>query len=110
MTALDEAGARILAGTDAGYTSFLLALHCMKSCAELSAAGLTHFEVLSAATRSAGEYLGDPSIGTIHAGARADLLLVNTNPLENLAMLRRFSGLMVNGVWMPNERARAVRH
>lgn len=109
LTALDEAGARILAGTDSGYLLPAgIALH--EELRELRAAGLTPFEVLSAATRSAGEYLGDPSIGTIHAGARADLLLVATNPLDDLTVLKRFSGLMVNGVWMPNERTRAVRH
>lgn len=109
LAALDEAGARILAGTDSGYlVPAGIALH--EELRELSEAGLTPFEVLSAATRSAAEYLGDESIGTIRVGARADLVLVSSNPLENLAVLRTPSGVMVNGRWLANERSRAVRH
>jgi imidazolonepropionase-like amidohydrolase len=106
--ALDAAGARILAGTDAGYlVPAGTSLH--EELAELSAAGLTNEKVLAAATRSAGEYLGDPTLGVINAGARADLLLVNENPLENLATLRNPAGVMLNGRWISYDRRRAVR-
>jgi imidazolonepropionase-like amidohydrolase len=106
--ALDAAGARILAGTDAGYlVPAGTSLH--EELAELSAAGLTNEEVLAAATRSAGEYLGDPTLGVINIGARADLLLVNENPLENLATLRNPAGVMLNGRWISYDRRRAVR-
>ena len=108
LTALDEAGARILAGTDAGYlVPAGLSLH--DELAELLAAGLTPFEALSAATRSAGEYLGDPTLGVIAVGARADLVLVAENPLENLAPLRNPAGVMLRGTWIPYGRRRAVR-
>jgi imidazolonepropionase-like amidohydrolase len=94
--ALDEAGARILAGTDSGYVVPAgIGLH--EELRELREAGLTPFETLSAATRSAAEYLGDASIGTIHLGARADLLLVAVNPPENLSTLRTPSGVMGGG-------------
>jgi imidazolonepropionase-like amidohydrolase len=106
--ALDAAGARILAGTDAGYlVPAGTSLH--EELAELSAAGLTNEKVLAAATRSAGEYLVDPTLGVINAGARADLLLVNENPLENLATLRNPAGVMLNGRWISYDRRRAVR-
>lgn len=106
--ALDAAGARILAGTDAGYlVPAGTSLH--EELAELSAAGLTNEEVLAAATRSAGEYLGDPTIGVVREGARADLLLVNENPLGNLATLRNPAGVMLNGRWISYDRRRAVR-
>ena len=96
LTALDEAGARILAGTDAGYlVPAGTSLH--DELAELREAGLTPFEALSAATRSAGEYLGDPTLGVIAVGARADLVLVAENPLENLATLRTPAGVMLRG-------------
>ena len=109
VTALDSAGARILAGTDAGYlVPAGTSLH--EELAELSAAGLTNEEVLASATRSAGEYLGDPTLGVITVGARADLLLVNDNPLEDLATLRTPAGVMLNGRWISWERRRATRH
>lgn len=107
--ALHAAGARILAGTDAGYlVPAGVALH--EELDELLAAGLSRFDVLSAATRSAGEYLDDPTTGVITVGARADLVLADENPLENLRTLRRPSGVMVDGHWLSYERRRAVRH
>jgi imidazolonepropionase-like amidohydrolase len=109
VTALDAAGARLLAGTDSGYlVPAGTSLH--EELAELSAAGLTNEEVLAAATRSAGEYLGDPTLGVIAVGARADLLLVNDNPLDDLATLRNPEGVMLNGRWISWERRRATRH
>lgn len=108
LTALHLAGARILAGTDAGYLIPAgTTLH--EELAELSAAGLTNEEVLAAATRSAGEYFGDSTLGVINVGARADLLLVNENPLENLATLRNPAGVMLNGRWISYDRRRATR-
>jgi imidazolonepropionase-like amidohydrolase len=50
--------------------------------------GLTPYEVLTAATRATGEYFEDPTHGLIAVGARADLVLVQENPLENLTTLR----------------------
>ena len=108
LTALDEAGARILAGTDAGYlVPAGVSLH--DELAELLDAGLTTYEALSAATRSAGEYLNDPTLGVIAPGARADLVLVAENPLLNLATLRNPAGVMLRGTWIPYGRRRAVR-
>lgn len=108
LTALDEAGARILAGTDAGYlVPAGVSLH--DELAELRAAGLTPYEALRAATRAPGEYLDDPTLGVIAVGARADLVLVAENPLENLAILRTPAGVMLRGTWIPYARRRAVR-
>ena len=109
LTSLHLAGARILAGTDAGYLIPAgSSLH--EELAELSAGGLSNEEVPAAATRSAGEYFGDPTLGVINVGARADLLLVNENPLENLETLRDPAGVMLNGRWISYDRRRASRH
>jgi imidazolonepropionase-like amidohydrolase len=110
VTALHDANARILAGTDCGYLIPAgVALH--DELDELLAAGLTPFEALSAATRSAGEYLGDITLGVIAEGSRADLVLVNANPLENIATLRTPAGVMLNGRWLPyDQRRRSARH
>jgi imidazolonepropionase-like amidohydrolase len=108
VTALDEAGARILAGTDAGYlVPAGTSLH--DELDELLAAGLTPYETLYAATRSPAEYFGDPASGVIEVGARADLVLVAANPLERIATLRHPSGVMLNGRWISYDRRRAVR-
>jgi imidazolonepropionase-like amidohydrolase len=110
LTALHDAHARILAGTDSGYlVPAGVALH--DELDELFAAGLTRYEVLAAATRNAGEYFGDATLGIIAPGARADLVLVNANPLENLSTLRTPAGVMLHGQWIAyDQRRRSARH
>jgi imidazolonepropionase-like amidohydrolase len=108
VTALHEAGARILAGTDCGYY-FPCGTPLLDELDELHAAGMSNFEALSAATRSAGEYLDDLTLGVIAPGSSADFLLVRGNPLDDLSALRRPAGVMLRGRWIPLERRRAVR-
>jgi imidazolonepropionase-like amidohydrolase len=70
----------------------------------LEAAGLSRYHVLAAATRTPGELIRrsipDTEIfGTIAVGNRADLVLSNTNPLDDLSTLRKPLGVMVRGRW-----------
>ncbi|HEX7150501.1 MAG TPA: amidohydrolase family protein [Thermoanaerobaculia bacterium] len=96
---LRDAGARLVAGTDAGYlVPAGTSLH--GELEQLRLAGLTSYEVLRAATADAAEMLGlSGDIGTIAAGKRADFVLVQENPLENLATLRKPIGVMARGIW-----------
>jgi imidazolonepropionase-like amidohydrolase len=43
----------------------------------------------------------DGRFGTIVAGNRADLVLLDANPLESVANLTRRAGVMVRGRWLP---------
>ena len=55
-----------------------------------------------AATRAPAEYLGkQKEFGTVEPGKRADLLLVDGNPLADVANARKRSGLMLRGQWLP---------
>ena len=70
----------------------------------LVSAGLTPYEALRAATANAGEFLArhfhaEPS-GTITPGARADLLLLDANPLEDIRNTTRVRGVVVRGRWV----------
>ena len=70
----------------------------------LHEAGLRPYEVLRAATVAPATFLGKADeFGTIQVGRRADLLLVERNPLENLATLREPLAVMVRGQWLPRE-------
>ena len=70
--------------------------------------GFSRFEVLQFATRNSALFLGDSLGGTIQVGARADLLLVDANPLEDLATLMRPAGVMVHGKWLDRGRLAAL--
>jgi imidazolonepropionase-like amidohydrolase len=79
---MNRAGVPILAGTDTAagvrvYPGF--SLH--EELELLVRAGLTPMEALQAATLNAGKYLGLADTGTIEKGKRADLVLLDANPL-----------------------------
>jgi imidazolonepropionase-like amidohydrolase len=61
---------------------------------------LTPAEALAAATATAAEALGLGDRGTLTPGRRADLVVVEGNPLEDLACLERVAAVMKAGQWM----------
>ncbi|MBI3844006.1 MAG: amidohydrolase family protein [Planctomycetes bacterium] len=70
--------------------------------ANLVEAGLTAFEALSAATRSAAEFLRlEREIGTIAPGKRADLVLLDADPLADVRNAAKIAGVMVRGRYFP---------
>ena len=72
--------------------------------ANFEAAGLDRGRVLALATRGAARFLeSDSEVGTVEVGKRADLILLDANPLESLAALRNPAGVMVRGGWLPRE-------
>jgi len=46
--------------------------------------------------------------GTVEVGMRADLLLLDANPLESVANLSKRAGLMVRGRWLPDSELRKM--
>ena len=69
-------------------------------------AGLTNRQILLSGTVNVGRYvrehLGiDDSFGIVGPGQRADLLLLGSNPLEDLTALTDRVGVMVRGRWLP---------
>jgi hypothetical protein len=101
VRAFDEAGVRLLVGTDAMNTGVVPGSSTHDELAELVEAGLTPFETLRAATRNAAEFLalGDQR-GTIAPGQKADLVLLAANPLESIHNTRRIEGVMLRGRWL----------
>jgi len=95
--AMRELGVRIIAGTDAGirnvgHDQFIGALEAMR---EL---GMTNEEILVSATSLAAEACGiGATVGSLEAGKRADMLVVNGNPLERLGDLRQLARIIQNG-------------
>lgn len=103
--AMSDAGVALIVGTDAPTIPGLVpgsSLH--DDLRALEEAGLSRYQVLSAATRTPGLLFrrAAPAAiesGTIEKGKRADLLLSAANPLDDLSTLRRPLGVMVAGRW-----------
>ena len=65
-------------------------------------AGLTPYEVLLTGTVNAAEYAGTPEeFGTVQENRRADLILLEANPLTDISNVKKRAGVMVRGVWWP---------
>jgi imidazolonepropionase-like amidohydrolase len=108
VRALHEHGANLLAGTDAGYlVPAGSSLHA--ELRELAASGLTPFEVLLTATSAPARFLGlADEVGTIEAGKRADLILLQANPLESVEALSAIAVVFVRGEPHAAQHRRAV--
>lgn len=63
--------------------------------------GYTPYEALASGTLKVAEYFGTTAdTGTVAQGKRADLILLNANPLTNIANTENRAGVMVNGRWI----------
>lgn len=104
VATFQRAGVRMLVGTDAMNTGVIPGFSAHDELADLVTAGLTPFEALRAATANAAEFLAEPGDrGTVAAGQKADLLLLDANPLDDIANSRRIAGVMLRGRWMSRE-------
>ena len=82
-----KAGVRIAMGTDAG-TPFNPHGRNAQELRRMVEFGMTPMQAIEAATRAAATLLGlEREIGTIEVGKEADLILVNGNPLDDIALL-----------------------
>jgi imidazolonepropionase-like amidohydrolase len=69
--------------------------------AEMVRAGLKPAEALEAATKGAVDFVGRSSdFGTIEVGKRADLVLLDGSPLENIANTQRILGVVRDGNYL----------
>jgi imidazolonepropionase-like amidohydrolase len=97
-----DAGVPIMVGTDAPLTFVYPGFAVHRELALLAASGLTPYEALRAATATPAAELGIAAdAGTVAVGKRADLVLVDADPLADVANAARVAGVAVNGRWLP---------
>lgn len=102
VAACDRAGVPMLAGTDTPNPLMIPGYSLVDEIIALRAAGLSPYRTLAMATRDAAAFLDQPNeFGTVAIGARADLLLLRGNPLDDASALRRLEGVMARGRWFP---------
>lgn len=97
---LADAGVRLVAGSSAGAPGVVWGFDIHTELETLVNAGLTPYQALVASTRAAAESLGQAGRwGVIAPGARADLLLLGSNPLHDITATRDIRGVMAAGRW-----------
>ena len=100
IKALYDAGAPLLVGTDTPNPFTIPGFAIHDEIAAFVESGSPTVDVLRIATAEAARFLGEAGQwGVVAEGARADLVLLDDHPVENLATLRDPVGVMVNGNW-----------
>ncbi|MGH7606104.1 MAG: amidohydrolase family protein, partial [Gemmatimonadales bacterium] len=102
LLALQRAGCPIAFGTDSPQLYSVPGFSTHREMRSMAAAGLTPPQILTAATRNVARYFGaEREFGTVAPGLRADLLLLEANPLADIGNVARRAGVMVAGRWIP---------
>jgi imidazolonepropionase-like amidohydrolase len=108
LKALQTAGCPIAFGTDSPQLYSVPGFSIHREMRSMAVAGLTPQQILSEGTRQVARYFGaEQEFGSVATGQRADLLLLNGNPLSDLGNVSRRAGVMVNGRWLPEREIRA---
>ncbi|HEX5888442.1 MAG TPA: amidohydrolase family protein, partial [Pyrinomonadaceae bacterium] len=113
LVALRAAGAKLLIGPDSPQFFLVPGFATHRELQSFVEAGLTPYQALEAATRNPAEYFATTmktprDFGTVEVGMRADLLLLNSNPLQSVANLSKREGVMVRGRWLPETELRQM--
>lgn len=102
VRAFAAAGIPIVSGTDSPVPGLVPGFALHDELEALAAAGLSNRQVLESTTRLACQWLGvADDRGTVEVGKRADLLLLDADPLANVANTRKIAALVLGGRYLP---------
>ena len=101
VAALHAAGAGILAGTDTPNLYVFPGSSLHDELSLMVKAGLSPYEALRTATAAPADFMSERGkFGTVVEGARADLVLLDADPLIDIGNTRRIAGVLVDGRWL----------
>jgi hypothetical protein len=101
---LHKAGAKLLLGTDTPNPFVVPGFSIHTELQNFVKAGMTPYEAIKTGTYNAAECLGElDKFGTVQTGKQADLILLEDNPLEDVANITHRCGVMVRGQWFSEE-------
>jgi imidazolonepropionase-like amidohydrolase len=102
LKALHAGNVRLLLGSDAPQQFNVPGYSIHREMKSMADAGITPYDVIKSGTASVGEYFkAQDTFGIVAAGQRADLILVDANPLQNVTNMEKRSGVMIRGRWLP---------
>ena len=90
-------GGRVTAGSDSGFIFQLYGFGYIRELELLREAGFHPLEIIRSATLNGAEALGvDREIGSVQIGKKADLVIIEENPLKNLKVLYGTGAIKLN--------------
>ncbi len=98
-----DAGVTVVMGSDSGnwprVVSYFHGPGTIREMELLAEAGIPPMDVIRSATQRAAQMIGvDSELGTLEVGKLADLIIVESNPLEDISSLRRLAWVVKEGV------------
>ena len=94
---LAKAGARLALGSDTGIQDHPFGITDHRELELLVEAGMTPMQTIVAATGTSAAYLKLTDEGTLLAGKRANFIVLDANPLDDITNTRRIAAVYVNG-------------
>ena len=98
---LAAAGAPIILGSDTGLRDHPFGFAEQKELELMVQAGMTPSQVIVAATSRAAEFLGLTDRGMLSTGKRADLLVLDANPLDDIRNTKKIDSVWIAGNRVP---------
>jgi len=96
LEAMTRRGVRLVAGTDSGGSLVVPGFSIHDELQSLNLGGMNPAQTLATATKNPAELMNS-NAGTIEAGRRADLLILNKNPLIDIGNTRTIDTVILNG-------------
>lgn len=101
LKALHAGGVGVLLGSDAPQQFNVPGFSIHREMQRMAEIGMSAYEIIKSGTANVGQYFkAQGNFGTIAVGKRADLILVDANPLQDVANAAKRSGVMVRGRWL----------
>jgi len=97
LAKLNAAGVRIILGSDTGLEDHFFGYAEQKELDLMVQAGMTPSQVIVAATSRAAEFIGLSDRGVLAPGKRADFLVLDANPLDDIRNTRRIAKMYLAG-------------
>ena len=98
---LHEQNANILSGTDSGNPFTVHGFSMHEELRYFIDAGFLPYEAIKTGTVDAAKFLNaTEEFGTVEVGRIANLLLLENNPLDDIANLSKIAGVMIRGKWL----------
>jgi CubicO group peptidase (beta-lactamase class C family) len=98
---LMDKGVLVLAGTDVNNPFCIAGFGLQQELVNLHRAGLSNLQALQTATLNPAKFLyKEQETGEVRAGKRADLLVLDANPLEDIANTQKINAVIINGKYL----------
>lgn len=104
INSINKKGQGLLLGSDAPQLFNVPGFSIHHEIDGMSASGLSPMAIIQSGTVNPARFFDMETVfGQLKEGMAADILLVNSNPVEDIGALKDLTGVMVRGVWLSKE-------